>query len=186
MLDNKGISKQLKDKVVLISGAAGSIGSEIVRQILVFNPKKIIILDQAETPLHHLKLETESIITTAKIRTVIGDVRNREAMDAIFKTYRPHVVYHAAAYKHVPLMEENPCQAIFTNIKGTKNLADLSCRYNVKKFVMVSTDKAVNPSNVMGASKRIAEKYVQSLQLKDQLEKGSEATKFITTRFGNV
>ncbi|MFV8270517.1 polysaccharide biosynthesis protein [Flavobacterium sp. GT2N3] len=186
VLDNKGISRELKDKVVLISGAAGSIGSEIVRQILVFNPKKIIILDQAETPLHHLKLETESISTTAKIRTVIGDVRNREAMDALFKTYRPHVVYHAAAYKHVPLMEENPCQAIFTNIKGTKNLADLSCRYNVKKFVMVSTDKAVNPSNVMGASKRIAEKYVQSLQLKDQMEKGSGATKFITTRFGNV
>ncbi|MGO4905999.1 polysaccharide biosynthesis protein [Flavobacterium sp. W20_MBD1_R3] len=186
VLDNKGISKQLKDKVILISGAAGSIGSEIVRQILVFNPKKIIILDQAETPLHHLKLETESINTTAKIRTVIGDVRNREAMEEIFKSYRPHVVFHAAAYKHVPLMEENPCQAIFTNIEGTKNLADLSCRYNVKKFVMVSTDKAVNPSNVMGASKRIAEKYVQSLQLKDQLEKGSAATKFITTRFGNV
>jgi FlaA1/EpsC-like NDP-sugar epimerase len=186
VLDNKGISKQLKDKVVLISGAAGSIGSEIVRQILVFNPKKIIMLDQAETPLHHLKLETEGISTTAKIRTVIGDVRNRNAMDEIFKTYRPEVVYHAAAYKHVPLMEENPCQAIFTNIAGTKNLADLSCRYNVKKFVMVSTDKAVNPSNVMGASKRIAEKYVQSLQLKDQLEKGAAATKFITTRFGNV
>jgi FlaA1/EpsC-like NDP-sugar epimerase len=186
VLDNQGISKQLKDKVVLISGAAGSIGSEIVRQILVFNPKKIIMLDQAETPLHNLKLETEGISTTAKIRTVIGDVRNREAMDEIFKMYRPQVVYHAAAYKHVPLMEENPCQAIFTNIQGTKNLADLSCRYDVNKFVMVSTDKAVNPSNVMGASKRIAEKYVQSLQLKDQLEKGAAATKFITTRFGNV
>ena len=107
-------------------------------------------------------------------------------MDAIFKTYSPHVVYYAAAYKHVPLIEKNPCQAIFTNILGVKNLADLSHSYNVKKFVVVSTDKAVNPSNVMGASKRIAEKYVQSLQLKDQLEKGSEATKFITTRFGNV
>ncbi|RTY86072.1 polysaccharide biosynthesis protein [Flavobacterium sp. RSP15] len=186
VLDNKAISKQLKDKVVLITGAAGSIGSEIVRQILVFNPKKIIILDQAETPLHHLKLETENISATVKIRTVIGDIRNRQAMDEIFKAYRPQVVYHAAAYKHVPLMEENPCQAIFTNIEGTKNVADLSCRYNVKKFVMVSTDKAVNPSNVMGASKRIAEKYVQSLQMKDQLEKGAEATKFITTRFGNV
>ena len=186
VLDNKGISKQLKDKVILISGAAGSIGSEIVRQVLLFNPKKVIILDQAETPLHHLKLETESVETNAKIRTVIGDIRNMEAMDEIFKLYQPQVVFHAAAYKHVPLMEENPSQAIFTNIKGTKNLADLACLYKVKKFVMVSTDKAVNPSNVMGASKRIAEKYVQSLQLKDVSEKGSAATKFITTRFGNV
>ena len=186
VLDSKAISKQLKDKVILITGAAGSIGSEIVRQVLVFNPKKIIMLDQAETPLHHLQLETESISTTAKIRTVIADIRNVEAMDMVFKTYQPQVVFHAAAYKHVPLMEENPCQAIFTNIKGTKNLADLACLYNVKKFVMVSTDKAVNPSNVMGASKRIAEKYVQSLQLRDQKEKGTGATKFITTRFGNV
>ena len=186
VLDNKAISKQLKDKVILITGAAGSIGSEIVRQVLAFNPKKIIILDQAETPLHHLKLETESIATTAIIRTVIADIRNKEAMDMVFKMYKPQVVFHAAAYKHVPLMEENPCQAIFTNIKGTRNLADLSCLYKVKKFVMVSTDKAVNPSNVMGASKRIAEKYVQSLQLKDHQEKGAAATKFITTRFGNV
>lgn len=186
VLDNKSISKQLKGKVILISGAAGSIGSEIVRQVLLFDPKKIIILDQAETPLHHLKLETESILTRSKIRTIIGDIRNREAMDTLFASYKPEVVFHAAAYKHVPLMEDNPCQAIFTNIKGTKNLADLACLYNVKKFVMVSTDKAVNPSNVMGASKRIAEKYVQSLQLKAQKEKGSNATKFITTRFGNV
>jgi FlaA1/EpsC-like NDP-sugar epimerase len=186
VLDNKSISKQLKDKVVLISGAAGSIGSEIVRQVLTFNPKKVIILDQAETPLHHLQLETDAISTDVKIRTVIADIRNREAMDVVFKTYKPHVVFHAAAYKHVPLMEDNPCQAIFTNIKGTKNLADLACAYNVKKFVMVSTDKAVNPSNVMGASKRIAEKYVQSLHLKNQQEKGEQATKFITTRFGNV
>ncbi|QZK89605.1 polysaccharide biosynthesis protein [Flavobacterium sp. CHNK8] len=186
VLDNKSISKQLKDKVVLISGAAGSIGSEIVRQVLTFNPKKVIILDQAETPLHHLQLETDAISTDAKIRTVIADIRNREAMDVVFKTYKPHVVFHAAAYKHVPLMEDNPCQAIFTNVKGTKNLADLACAYNVKKFVMVSTDKAVNPSNVMGASKRIAEKYVQSLHLKNQQEKGEQATKFITTRFGNV
>ncbi|MBB1193857.1 polysaccharide biosynthesis protein [Flavobacterium sp. SOK18b] len=186
VLDNKSISKQLKDKVVLISGAAGSIGSEIVRQVLTFNPKKVIILDQAETPLHHLQLETDAINTDVKIRTVIADIRDREAMDVVFKTYKPNVVFHAAAYKHVPLMEDNPCQAIFTNIKGTKNLADLACRYNVKKFVMVSTDKAVNPSNVMGASKRIAEKYVQSLHLKNKQEKGEQATKFITTRFGNV
>jgi FlaA1/EpsC-like NDP-sugar epimerase len=186
VLDNQSISKQLKGKVILISGAAGSIGSEIVRQVLLFDPKKIIILDQAETPLHHLKLETDGITTHSKIRTVIGDIRNRAAMDTVFASYKPDVVFHAAAYKHVPLMENNPCQAIFTNIMGTKNLADLSCLYGVKKFVMVSTDKAVNPSNVMGASKRIAEKYVQSLQLKALQENGLNATKFITTRFGNV
>ncbi|MNF65949.1 UDP-N-acetyl-alpha-D-glucosamine C6 dehydratase [compost metagenome] len=186
VLDNKSISKQLKDKTILITGAAGSIGSEIVRQVLCFNPKKVIILDQAETPLHHLSLETLSISSDAQIHSVIADIRNKEAMHKIFKLYQPQVVYHAAAYKHVPLMEENPSQAILTNIEGTKNLADLSCQYNVKKFVMVSTDKAVNPSNVMGASKRIAEKYVQSLQLKSIKEKGSHGTKFITTRFGNV
>ena len=186
VLDSKSISKQLKDKTILITGAAGSIGSEIVRQVLVFNPKKIILVDQAETPLHHLKLETESINTNAKIRTVVADIRNKEAMNRVFKTYMPQVVFHAAAYKHVPLMEENPSQAILTNIEGTKNIADLSCLYKVKKFVMVSTDKAVNPSNVMGASKRIAEKYVQSLQSKNQNSEDKTTTKFITTRFGNV
>jgi FlaA1/EpsC-like NDP-sugar epimerase len=186
VLDNKSISKQLKDKTILITGAAGSIGSEIVRQVLVFNPEKIIILDQAETPLHHLSLETQSIISSTKIRTVVADIRNKEALNNIFKVYKPQVVFHAAAYKHVPLMEENPSQAILTNIEGTKNLADLACKHKVVKFVMISTDKAVNPSNVMGASKRIAEKYVQSLQLKDQKENNVKATKFITTRFGNV
>ena len=186
VLDNKSISKQLKDKTVLITGAAGSIGSEIVRQVLTFNPQKVIILDQAETPLHHLSLELVKTYSKSKIRNVIADVRNKEMMDRIFKLYKPQVVYHAAAYKHVPLMEENPSQAILTNIEGTKNLADLSCEYGVKKFVMVSTDKAVNPSNVMGASKRIAEKYVQSLQIKNQKENKPNTTKFITTRFGNV
>jgi len=186
VLDNKAISKQLKDKTILITGAAGSIGSEIVRQVLGFSPKKIIILDQAETPLHHLSLETETIISSSKIRTIVTDIRNKEALNKVFKLYKPQVVFHAAAYKHVPLMEENPAQAILTNIEGTKNLADLACEYNVFKFVMISTDKAVNPSNVMGASKRIAEKYVQSLQLKSQLEGDVKATKFITTRFGNV
>lgn len=186
VLDNKSISKQLKDKTILITGAAGSIGSEIVRQVLGFNPKRIIILDQAETPLHHLSLETLSIISGAKIHTVVADIRNKEALNKVFKLYKPQVVFHAAAYKHVPLMEENPSQAILTNIEGTKNLADLSCEHNVVKFVMVSTDKAVNPSNVMGASKRIAEKYVQSLQLKSRQEKNVKSTKFITTRFGNV
>jgi FlaA1/EpsC-like NDP-sugar epimerase len=186
VLDNKSISKQLKDKTVLISGAAGSIGSEIVRQVLSFNPKKVIILDQAETPLHHLSLELQKNHYTAKIHNVIADVRNYEAMSKVFKLYKPQVVFHAAAYKHVPLMEENPSQAILTNIEGTKNLADLACEHNVIKFVMVSTDKAVNPSNVMGASKRIAEKYVQSLQIKNSKENNVKATKFITTRFGNV
>lgn len=186
VLDNKSITRQLKDRTILITGAAGSIGSEIVRQVLSFHPKKIIILDQAETPLHHLCLETQALISDSKIRTVIGDIRNKEALENLFSLYRPQVVFHAAAYKHVPLMEENPSQAILTNIQGTKNLADLACKYNVKKFVMVSTDKAVNPSNVMGASKRIAEKYVQSLHLRSQREDHSKATKFITTRFGNV
>jgi FlaA1/EpsC-like NDP-sugar epimerase len=190
VLDSKSISKQLKEKTILISGAAGSIGSEIVRQVIIFKPNAIIMLDQAETPLHHLALEIQKIDTNTKIYTVIADVRNKEAIENVFKKYQPEVVYHAAAYKHVPLMEENPSQAIITNVLGTMNLANLSCTYQVKKFVMVSTDKAVNPSNVMGASKRIAEKYVQLLQLQNQNRdlNGNQThiTKFITTRFGNV
>lgn len=186
VLDSKSISKQLKDKTILITGAAGSIGSEIVRQVLNFGPKRVIVVDHAETPLHNLCLETQSMNVDTKIVAVIADVRSKKALEKVFKNYSPHVVFHAAAYKHVPLMEENPAQAIQTNIKGTKNLADLACKYKVKKFVMVSTDKAVNPSNVMGASKRIAEKYVQSLFLKNQKENVEGGTKFITTRFGNV
>ena len=186
VLDSKSISKQLKDKVILITGAAGSIGSEIVRQVLGFNPKTIIILDHAETPLHNLCLETLALDSQTKIKAVIADVKSKKALEKVFADFSPQVVFHAAAYKHVPLMEENPSQAILTNVKGTKNLADLSCKYKVKKFVMVSTDKAVNPSNVMGASKRIAEKYVQSLFLKNKREKVEGVTKFITTRFGNV
>ena len=186
ILDDKSITKQLKGKTILITGAAGSIGSEIVRQVLSFHPEKLIMVDQAETPLHDLTLETNGLDTETKIYSVIADVRSKKAMESVFATYQPQVVYHAAAYKHVPLMEENPAQAIITNVKGTKNLADLSCKYGVYKFVMVSTDKAVNPSNVMGASKRIAEKYVQSLQWKYQAEDASVVTKFITTRFGNV
>lgn len=185
VLDNKAISAQIKSKTILITGAAGSIGSEIVWQIKSFNPKNIIILDQAETPLHHLCLELSKEDTTIKIHSIIADIRNYEVMDAIFKQHKPHIVYHAAAYKHVPLMEDNPAQAIFTNVAGTKNLADLAMKYEVGKFVMVSTDKAVNPSNVMGASKRIAEKYVQSLSNSLKSE-GKKGTKFITTRFGNV
>ena len=184
VIDNKSISMQLQNQTVLITGAAGSIGSEIARQVIGFSPKKVIILDQAETPLHHLRLEIEQIHLETKIRTIICDVRNKAALTEIFKIHQPNVVYHAAAYKHVPLMEENPAQAIFVNVQGTKNVADLALEFNVASFVMVSTDKAVNPSNVMGASKRIAEKYVQSLHTK-HLNNGS-ITKFITTRFGNV
>ena len=186
VLDSISISRQLKDQTILITGAAGSIGSEIVRQVLSFNPKKVIILDQAETPLHHISLEVQCIKVRTIIRSVITDIRNRGALEKVFKQYRPQMVYHAAAYKHVPLMEENPSQAILTNVEGTKNLADLACEYGVKKFVMISTDKAVNPSNVMGASKRIAEKYVQSLHHKYKESHNLHATKFITTRFGNV
>lgn len=186
VLDNKSISGQLKGKTVLITGAAGSIGSEIVRQVIQFDPKNIIMLDQAETPLHHLGLEIAGLKINSNICSVISDVRDRKALDAVFNRFKPHVVYHAAAYKHVPLMEENPSQAIFVNVLGTKNVAELALEYNVDSFVMVSTDKAVNPSNVMGASKRIAEKYVQALHNNAiQLNNGYK-TKFITTRFGNV
>lgn len=186
VLDNKSISSQLKGKTVLITGAAGSIGSEIVRQVIQFNPHTLVMLDQAETPLHHLSLEIAKMAGNAKICNIIADVRDKVVLDKIFDKYRPEVVYHAAAYKHVPLMEENPSQAIFVNVQGTKNVAELACIYNADSFVMVSTDKAVNPSNVMGASKRIAEKFVQALHNNLVIEKGSCKTKFITTRFGNV
>lgn len=184
-INNCEISNQIQDKVVLVSGAAGSIGSEIVWQVATFNPKKLILLDQAETPLHHIGLELSKCQTTAEIISIIADVRNYDSLEKVFEEYKPEIVYHAAAYKHVPLMEMNPQQAIFTNVMGSKNMADLALKYKTKRFVMVSTDKAVNPSNVMGASKRIAEKYVQSLSQKLKKEQ-QETTKFITTRFGNV
>ncbi|MEW5676314.1 nucleoside-diphosphate sugar epimerase/dehydratase [Flavobacterium enshiense] len=184
-LDDKAIADQIRGKTILITGAAGSIGSEIVWQIHAFEPSKIVLIDQAETPLHHITIELEKLQSRVSIRSIIADIRDFSVMESIFKTHKPDIVYHAAAYKHVPLMEVNPAQAIFTNVMGTKNLADLAVAFGVQRFVMVSTDKAVNPSNVMGASKRIAEKYVQSLFL--YLDKtGVVATKFITTRFGNV
>ncbi len=186
VLDTRVISSQLEGKTIMITGAAGSIGSEITRQILSFSPKKIIILDQAETPLHNLSLELKNLNEKVILRSVLADVRNKEALTRVFQKYNPNVVYHAAAYKHVPLMEENPSQAIYTNVLGTKNLADLSIQYDVERFVMVSTDKAVNPSSVMGASKRIAEKYVQTLYEKHKDQNQDIVTKFITTRFGNV
>ena len=184
VLDMKSISTQLKGKTILITGAAGSIGSEITRQVLEFSPKNVIMLDQAETPLHVLNLEISAKNYNTEIHTVLADIRNKNILERVFELYKPDVVYHAAAYKHVPLMEENPEQAVYTNVMGTKNLADFSLKYNVERFVMVSTDKAVNPSSVMGASKRIAEKYVQFLQLNNANNPSS--TKFITTRFGNV
>lgn len=182
VLDNLSISNQLENKTILITGGAGSIGSEIVRQVLNFKPKKVVVLDQAETPLHELSLEIEALNPDFEVSTIIGDIRNKEAVKKVFALYQPQIVFHAAAYKHVPLMEENPSQAILTNVEGTKNLADLSCDFQVEKFVMISTDKAVNPSSIMGASKRIAEIYVQSLQFNNKFV----STKFITTRFGNV
>ena len=186
VLDNNKISDQIKGKRVMITGGAGSIGSEIVRQLMNFSPYKIIILDQAESPLHSLQLEISEQPSDIIIRTVLADIKDYTAIEIIFEKYKPDFVYHAAAYKHVPLMEENPAQAIFTNVVGTKNLADLSKKYLVEKFVMISTDKAVNPSSVMGASKRIAEKYVQSLNYHLVNTNKKNATKFITTRFGNV
>ena len=183
-LDQEPISNQLFDKIILITGAAGSIGSELAKQIITFKPAEIIILDQAETPLHFLSSEMEKLNTDTKITTIIADVRNKESLKMVFKIKKPDVVYHAAAYKHVPMMEENPSQAIFTNVLGTMNAANLSIEYGVGNFVFISTDKAVNPSNVMGASKRIAERYIQGLSL--NAKKQQSNIKFITTRFGNV
>lgn len=180
-LDKSAISKNLYNQVILITGAAGSIGSEIVRQVLRYKPKQIICLDFAESPLHTLSLEVSKNKYRVDVKYVIADIRDREVMESIFLQYNPKQVYHAAAYKHVPLMEENPLQSIQTNVFGTKNIADLSIKFNVDRFVMVSTDKAVRPSNVMGASKRVAEKYIQALSTKS-----NNNTKFITTRFGNV
>ncbi|OQA00097.1 MAG: UDP-N-acetyl-alpha-D-glucosamine C6 dehydratase [Bacteroidetes bacterium ADurb.Bin408] len=178
-LDEKRIKKDLLDKVVLVSGAAGSIGSEISRQLTGFMPKKLILLDQAESPLFYLETELNSKLKHCPFEVIIGDIRDNAKMEDIFQKYKPDYIYHAAAYKHVPMMESNPEEAVSTNIRGTLLLANLAVKYKVSKFVMVSTDKAVNPTSVMGASKRIAEIYVQALNQKS-------TTKFITTRFGNV
>jgi len=178
-LNHDGINTQLSGKTILITGAAGSIGSELARQCLKFNPSKIYLLDQAETPMHELELEFSDQMSQSKFEVVIGDIRNVERMKNVFSTFKPQIIFHAAAYKHVPMMENNPSESILTNILGTKNLADLASLYKAERFVFVSTDKAVNPTNVMGASKRIAEMYVQSLGK-------ISTTKFITTRFGNV
>ncbi len=181
-LDNNKISNDVHNKVILVTGAAGSIGSEIVRQLLQYQPARVILVDQAESPLYDLQFE---IKTDEKLRHVfekalflVANVKDNFRMEQIFATYKPQIVYHAAAYKHVPLMEENPYEAVLVNVFGTKTIADLAVKYNARKFVMVSTDKAVNPTNVMGATKRIAEIYTQCI--------GNGHTQFITTRFGNV
>lgn len=184
-LDNYNITQELKGRKVLVTGAAGSIGSEIVRQALYYNPELIVLVDQAESNLFSIENELKLKKGTLKIYPIIADITSKERMDGIFKEFKPEIVFHAAAYKHVPMMEKNPVEAVHCNINGTKILADLSVKYNAEKFVMISTDKAVNPSNVMGASKRIAEMYVQSLN-NFLRETNPDATKFITTRFGNV
>lgn len=179
------IALNIEGKRVMVTGAAGSIGSEIVRQVASFNPNSIILIDQAETPLHDLKLELKDKWRDLRTEIIVANVSNSSRMDKIFSKTRPQYIFHAAAYKHVPMMEVNVSEAIQTNVLGTKIIADLAVKYNANKFVMVSTDKAVNPSNVMGCSKRICEIYVQSLA-KWIEKKGDKSTQFITTRFGNV
>ena len=180
------VKEQLAQKVILITGAAGSIGSEIVRQVAQFEPKKLILIDQAETPLHDIRLMMSGQWPDIEAPTIVADICMKERMEEIFGEYCPDYVFHAAAYKHVPMMEDNPGESIRNNVDGTRIIADLSVKYGVKKFVMVSTDKAVNPTNVMGCSKRICEIYVQSLDkaIKDGKVQGH--TQFVTTRFGNV
>jgi FlaA1/EpsC-like NDP-sugar epimerase len=178
-LDEEKIGKELSNEVILVTGAAGSIGSGMVRQIARYKPELLILLDQAESALYDLQNELLSDFPSLRFEVVIGDIRSFERMENLFRTFRPAYVFHAAAYKHVPLMESNPSEAVLTNVRGTKNLVDLANQHSVRKFVMISTDKAVNPTNVMGASKRIAEIYAQRAN-------GLSQTRFITTRFGNV
>lgn len=176
----------LVGKTVLVTGAAGSIGSELCRQLASLGISKLIMFDNAETPLHTLRLEFEDKFKWVEFVPVIGDVRSRPRVDFLFRNYAPDVVFHAAAYKHVPLMEENPCEAVMVNVRGSRNVADRCVEYNVEKMVMVSTDKAVNPTNIMGCTKRLAEIYVQSLGLHLENHSPEIRTRFVTTRFGNV
>ena len=179
-MDNVNIVREVVDKVVLVTGAAGSIGSEICRQLMLYRPKKVVMLDQAESPMYDLQFELKNTYADRldQMEFVIANVKDHARMEEVFQLYRPNLVYHAAAYKHVPFMEENPYEAVYVNVFGTRNVADLSVKYGVQKFVMISTDKAVNPTNVMGATKRMAEIYIQS--------RSTEQTHFVTTRFGNV
>lgn len=185
-LNMEAIVENFSGKTVMVTGAAGSIGSELCRQLASFGPKKLVLFDNGETPMHNLRLELEERFKGLDFVPVIGDVRQEPRLDYVFRKFRPQVVFHAAAYKHVPLMEENPCEAVRVNVAGSRNVADKCVEYDVEKMVMVSTDKAVNPTNIMGCTKRLAEIYVQSLGL--AIEKGEVKgrTRFVTTRFGNV
>lgn len=186
-VDMDSIGNLLRGKKIMITGSAGSIGSEMVRQIAVYNPTELILIDQAETPQHNIRLMMHFEWPNIKAHTIVANISNEERMDKIFHTYRPDYVFHAAAYKHVPMMENNPSESIQNNILGTKVIADLSVKYGVKKFVMISTDKAVNPTNVMGCSKRICEIYCQILNKMINEHAGDKpVTQFVTTRFGNV
>ena len=184
-VDLKSVEELLKGQRVLITGSAGSIGSEIVRQVAQFNPAAMMLIDQAETPEHDIRLMMEKSFAHISAETVVTSICNMSRMEEIFRRFKPDYVFHAAAYKHVPMMEDNPSEAVLNNIYGTKVIADLSVKYGVKKFVMISTDKAVNPTNVMGCSKRICEIYVQSLDQAIKQNRNSK-TQFVTTRFGNV
>lgn len=184
-IDIHKVASHLEGKRVMITGAAGSIGSEIMRQVASFNPYKLILVDQAETPLHDIRLELQDRWRDIDAETIIADISNASRMEEIFREYKPQYIFHAAAYKHVPMMEDNVSESIQINVYGTRTVADLAVKYGAEKFVMISTDKAVNPTNVMGCSKRICEIYVQSLAKKLQQE-GGHSTQFITTRFGNV
>ncbi len=186
-IDMEAVKKEFRGKTLLVTGAAGSIGSEFCRQAAQLGViGKLVLVDSAETPMHNLRLELSEQFPSLDFVPIIGDVRNRQRMEYIFDTYRPQVVFHAAAYKHVPLMEENPCEAVRVNVSGTRIVADLAVAYNVNRFIFLSTDKAVNPTNVMGATKRMAEMYVQSMGLAIESGEIKGMTRFVTTRFGNV
>lgn len=185
-IDMDSVGENLKDRKILITGSAGSIGSEIIRQVCVFHPAELMLIDQAETPQHDIRLMMAHDYPDIKVSTVVASIENEERMEKIFSEFRPDYIFHAAAYKHVPMMENNPSESIQTNVHGTKIIADLSVKYRVKKFVMLSTDKAVNPTNVMGCSKRICEMYIQSLDKAQKEGKVDGITRFVTTRFGNV
>lgn len=180
------IISNFKGKTVMVTGAAGSIGSELTCQLATFGVKELVLFDNAETPMHNLRLELEEKFPELSFIPVIGDVRLPARLDYAFRKWRPQVVFHAAAYKHVPLMEENPCEAVLVNVAGSRNVADKCIEYDVEKMVMVSTDKAVNPTNIMGCTKRLAEIYVQSIGLAMERSKKAGKTKFVTIRFGNV
>ena len=185
-VDMESVGAAIKGKRILVTGSAGSIGSEIVRQVASFSPEEMMLIDSAETPQHDIRLMMSREYPSVKASTVVTSIANADRMEAIFSSFRPEIIFHAAAYKHVPMMEDNPSESIQNNVYGTKVLADLAVKYGAGKFVMISTDKAVNPTNVMGCSKRICEIYVQSLDKAERDGKVEGHTQFVTTRFGNV